>query len=437
MNFSRTLAVESGYDIIIVGGGPSGCAAAIAAARQGAKTLLLESTSTLGGLGTSGLVPAWCPFSDHEKIVYRSIAEEIFNASKAGTKHVNPADLNWVPIDPEHLKRVYDDKVTEAGAEIRFMSSLCAVEMAADNTVDALIVSSKLGLTALKAKVYIDASGDADLCHWAGAPTLKGDDTGDLQPATLCFILSNVDNAAYRHTLTNQFLRERNAVERFPLLTDMHFCNNLTGPGTVGFNSGHVWDVDNTDPRSVTKGIIQGRKVAVEFLNALRELKPDAFANAFLAATAPMLGVRETRRIIGDYVLTLDDYQARRSFDDEIGRNSYPVDVHGARKHIKDFQSGKYHSPMDFYGRYGKGESHGIPYRCLIPQKLDNVLTAGRCISTDRLVQGSTRVMPVCLVMGEAAGLAASLAARSNAKTRDVDVTKLRAILKQNGAYIM
>ena len=146
--------------------------------------------------------------------------------------------------------------------------------------------------------------------------------------------------------------------------------------------------------------------------------------------------MRETRRVAGDYVLTLDDYQARRSFDDEIARNSYPIDIHGAQKHIKALLSDKNVCAMNHFGRYGKGESHGIPYRCLLPQKLDNVLVAGRCISTDRLMLGSTRVMPVCLVTGEAAGIAAALAARSNGRPRDIDVTELRAILKRNGAYI-
>jgi hypothetical protein len=437
MNFTRALPVETGFDVIVAGGGPSGCAAAIAAARHGAKTLLLESTSTLGGIGTSGLIPAWCPFTDHEKPVYRSIAGEIFNASKAGVPHVKPDALDWVPINPEHLKRVYDDKVVGAGVEVRFMSSLCAVEMAGDGVVDALVVSGKSGLAAFKAKAYVDATGDADLCHWAGAPTVKGGENGELQPSTLCFILSNVDQYLYHGPLfPDSFLfdKEENA-GRFPFFA--HFCNNPIGPSTAGFNAGHVPGVDNTDPRSVTRGIMRGRKLAVEFLEALRELKPEVFANAFLAATAPMLGTRETRRVVGDYVLTTDDYRARRSFDDEIARNSYPIDCHAADRQADDLRAKKFISPMDHHGkRYGGGESHGIPYRSLIPQTLGNVLVAGRCFSTDRLVQSATRAMPCCLVTGEAAGLAAALAARSDGLTRNVDVSDLRAILKRNGAYI-
>jgi hypothetical protein len=435
MNFTRTLSVESGFAVIIAGGGPSGCAAATAAARQGAKTLLLESTSTLGGIGTSGLIPAWCPFTDHEQIVYRSIALEILEASKAGVPHVKPDALDWVPINPEHLKRVYDDKVSEAGVEVRFMSSLCAVEMGGDGDVDALVVSSKLGLTALKAKTYIDATGDADLCHWAGAPTAKGGPNGELQPSSLCFILSNVDQYLYHGPLFHEHFFKEDTARRFPFFA--HFCNNPIGPGTAGFNAGHVRDVDNTDPRSVTRGIMRGRKLAVEFLEALRELRPEVFANAFLAATAPMLGTRESRRVVGDYVLNVDDYHARRSFDDEVARNAYPLDQHTAQRQADELLAGKFISPMDHHGkRYGRGDSHGIPYRSLIPQKLNNVLVAGRCFSTDRLVQSATRAMPPCLATGEAAGVAASLAARSNGRTRDVDTNELRAILKQNGAYI-
>jgi hypothetical protein len=151
-----------------------------------------------------------------------------------------------------------------------------------------------------------------------------------------------------------------------------------------------------------------------------------------------MMGTRETRRVTGDYVLTVDDYRARRSFDDEIARNAYPIDLHTAQRQADDLRAGKFTSPMDHHGkRYGKGESHGIPYRSLIPQTLANVLVAGRCISTDRLVQSTTRNMPCCLVTGEAAGIAAALAARANGKTRDVDATELRALLKRNGAYIL
>ena len=168
--------------------------------------------------------------------------------------------------------------------------------------------------------------------------------------------------------------------------------------------------------------------MAVQFRDALAEYSPKAFGNAWLAQTAPLLGIRETRRIVGDYVLTREDYLARASFDDEICRNNYYLDVHVAPGNPKkSVQS----------CRYGKGESHGIPYRCLLPKTLRNVLVAGRCISTERDVQGSTRVMPVCLAMGEAAGTAAALAASRSGDVRaDVDTALLRQTLRENGAYL-
>jgi flavin-dependent dehydrogenase len=163
------IGMDDRWDVIVVGGGPGGCTAAISAAREGAKTLLIEATGQLGGMGTSGLVPAWCPFSDGEKIIYRGLAKKIFNESKKGVPHEKPEKLDWVHINPEHLVTVYDRMVTESGTRVLFFSRLAAVEMSAGDTVDALVVANKAGLTAFRAKVYVDATGDGDLAAWAGA----------------------------------------------------------------------------------------------------------------------------------------------------------------------------------------------------------------------------------------------------------------------------
>lgn len=437
---ARSLSLDDSWDVIVVGGGPTGCTAATAAAREGAKTLLIETTSSLGGSGTIALVPAWCPFSDKEKIIYRGLAQKVFESAKKGMAHVGEADLDWVPIDAEKLKRVYDDLVTEAGVTVLFQTFLAAVETDGNGGVTTLVVSNKKGLSALRAKVYVDCSGDADLCAWAGAEFHKGDHLGQMQPGTHCFILSNVDEYAYKNGPDLGWWDPDSPIHaiiesgRYPEIPDKHLCHNIVGPGTVGFNAGHVWDVDNTDPATVSRAIMKGRKIALAYRNALAEFHPAAFGNCFLVATGSVLGIRETRRVVGDYVLSADDYIARRTFEDEICRNSYFIDLHLTKEEART--NGELEMALRF-NRYEKGESHGIPYRCLAPRALRNVLVAGRSISCDRSVQGSVRVMPVCLAMGEAAGMAAAHALEvPNQDVHKVDTAKLRRRLRAEGAYL-
>jgi len=444
---NSAIPLDDSWDVIVVGGGPTGCTAAASAAREGAKTLLVEATASLGGSGTSALVPSWCPFSDKEKIIYRGLAERVLERCKKHQPHVRPDKLDWVPIDPELLKRVYDELVAEGGATVLFQTMLSAVETNKDGEVEAILVTNKRGLNALKAKVYVDCTGDADLSAWAGAEFQKGDDKGDLMPATHCFILSNVNEESFMTTCGKGAVLMGNhpktriydiiASGRFPLITDAHVCSILIGPGTVGFNAGHLWNVDNTKPETVSRAVSQGRKLAAQFRDAFAEFYPETFGRAFLVTTGSVVGIRETRRITGDYILTLADYIARRSFEDEICRNSYFIDVHHsleeAKKHTVERADGLSVPMMN----YGPGESHGIPYRCLTPKGLRNVLVAGRSISCDRPVQGSVRVMPVCLAMGEAAGMAAAHALQKHGcNVHAVDVARLRSRLKEEGAYL-
>ncbi|HEX2949578.1 MAG TPA: FAD-dependent oxidoreductase [Armatimonadota bacterium] len=435
---ARELPLDDSWDVIVCGGGPAGCTAATAAAREGAKTLLVEATGCLGGMGTSGLVPAWCPFSDHEKVIYKGLAERVFNESRKTMHHVDAKQLDWVAIDAEQLKRVYDNMVSEAGVTVLFNTVLSAVE-SENGSVSHLIFSNKSGLSAYKAKVYIDCTGDADLATWAGAEFAQGDDSGDLQPATHCFTIANVDTYGYlfQRQRDNQYPIARIIDSgKYPEIIDRHFCNNLIGPNVVGFNAGHLWDVDNTDPFSVSRALIQGRKIAAAFRDALAEFAPEAFANGHLVSTGALMGVRETRRIIGDYILTIEDYVTKRSFADDIARNSYPIDVHHGKDKIEANRKGDFQC-MNEFKRYGAGESHGIPYRCLTPKSLTNVLVAGRSISCDRIVQGSVRVMPVCLAMGEAAGIAAYHALQQpEQNVHTIDVQQLRTRLREYGAYL-
>lgn len=428
------VGLSDGWDVIVAGGGPAGCTAATAAAREGAKVLLLERTSALGGMGTMGLVPAWCPFSDGIRLVYQGLAERVLRETMEGMPHLRPDQVNWTPINPERLKIVYDNILLGAGVHVVFETLVCGVEKDEQDNIKAIFAASKKGIEAFSAKVFVDCTGDADLAAWGGAPYEKGGEDGVLQAATHCFMLANVDQYAYNHEQTTSMIHSQMIKladsGKYSLITDGHGCNSLLGPGVVGFNSGHIWNVDNTDPASVTKAYFEGRKKAQQFKEGLEEFFPKSFAGAFVAQTAPLMGIRETRRIVGDYVLTREDYLARASFPDEICRNNYYVDVHQS---AEEKAAGRKYDSC----RYGKGESHGIPYRCLIPKNLRNLLVAGRSISTDRPVQGSTRVMPPCLAMGEAAGIAASMAASKSGDVRaDVDTVSLRNLLRTHGAYL-
>lgn len=273
---------------------------------------------------------------------------------------------------------------------------------------------------------------------------MKGDpQTGDLMPATHCFTLGNVNEQAYVHGPSLHANNKESAIYdivqsgHYPLIPDTHMCNNLVSPGTVGFNAGHIWNVDNTDPYSISAALMLGRQMAAAYRDALAKYQPDIFGDAFVASTGSLMGIRETRRILGDYVLTVQDYIARRSFDDEICRNSYYIDVHGTENEEKGNVGERKEAETPLIVRYGKGESHGLPYRCLTPRSLTNVLIAGRSVSCERAVQGSVRVMPVCLAMGEAAGIAAAIAMDlPGGDVHAVDTAQLRSRLRQHGAYL-
>lgn len=431
----KEIKLNTEYDIIVIGGGPAGCAAAAQAARDGAKVLLVEATGCLGGMGTSGMVPAWCPMTDGEKVIYKGIAEEVYDRStELYPRPVSGKD--WTPIDPEALKRTYDELIEASGADVLFCTMLSGVDASAGH-VNAVILTNKDGLVAYSAKTYIDTTGDGDLAAWAGAEYMCGDEeTGEVQAATLCFSVSNVDENTY---LTEPKLQiECNPDspicdiikdENYPLVDSKHTCQNLTSLGVVGFNSGHLWGLNSLDPKSVSEGMFVGRKKAWQLFEGLIKYAPKTFENTCISQTAPVMGVRESRRIIGDYILNMNDYLERRSFDDEISRCCYYIDMHSSpelkAKRSKHFTTGAH---------YGKGESYGVPYRCLTPKGLDNVLVAGRCVSCDRPIQASVRIMPAALTTGQAAGAAAVLA--NGADVHSIDTDKLRRILKEANVFI-
>lgn len=432
----KHLPVHEGYDVIVAGGGPSGIAAAAAAAREGAKTLLIEQSGQLGGMAITGLVPAWTPYTDGVRIIYGGLSKRVFLETKAQMPHISKERLDWVAIDFEALKKVYENLIKETGVEVLFHTIVCDTVMKDERNVEALVVANKSGISAYKAPVFIDCTGDADIYAFAGGEFEIGDN-GDVQPSTMCFIVTNVDEDVYESGPSLYGGNKDSMIHKIIAdgkynIPDTHLCISKIGPKTYGFNAGHIWDVHSTNPEEISQAIFSGRDLARRYVAALKEYHP-AFKDAYLVQTAPTIGVRESRRIVGDYTFTLEDYMARRSFNDEICRNNYFIDIH---KSAEENNSWHEHSDNRFE-HYKTGESHGVPYRCLCPKHLDNVLVAGRTISSDRITQGSMRIMPCCLCEGEAAGIAASMASRmKEPDIHTVNTDRLRMILKNHDAYL-
>ncbi len=396
-------------DIAVFGAGPAGVAAAVMAARQGNKVLLVEKSGCLGGMGTSGLVPAFMAAGDGEKILCQGFGYEVIDKILIG--HKKREELlkglrEHIPIDPEKLKVIYDDLIKEANVYVKLFTQAIDV-ITEDKVVTGVIIAENEQLSMVHAKQYIDTTGDATLSYYAGADCVIGDKLGDTMPPTLCFVLSGIDYDKY--SLITKRMKEY--IEK--AIKNQAFTNpdrHVSGPfrwgeNVVGMNCGHMFDSDCLTSDGLTKAITWGRKIAREFTTFYNEYVP-GFENAELCATATVVGVRETRRIVGEYTLTIEDYNQRKSFKDEIGRCNYSVDIHKNSGSEDSFAQLLKEMRKTYH--IGDFESYGIPLRSLIPKGFTNLLVAGRCISTDRLVQGSIRIMPTCFITGQAAGLEAS-----------------------------
>lgn len=429
--FQRRIEVRHEVDVFVAGGGPSGVAAAVTAARQGARVFLAERNTCLGGMGTVGMLPLFMPFSDGVRNLAGGIGAEIQVRlmAKGGT-----GPDSDVTIRAEVLKRVYDDLLLEGKVQFLFHTDLVAVESEAGK-VTAAVLAGKSGLFAVKARVFLDCTGDGDLAAWAGAPFEKGDEQGRMMAGTLCSLWADIDwAAAHKGGRASDESRLEDAF-RDKVFTheDRHLPGMFrVGRHTGGGNIGHTFGLDSTDERSITQALLWARKSLAEYERYYQQYLK-GFEQMELVATASQLGSRESRRILGDYVLGLADFKGRAVFPDEIGRYNYSVDIHAAKPDRASYQ--KYAEEFKSL-RYGKGESYGIPYRCLVPRKLTNVLVAGRCVSTDRYLQSSIRVMPGCFITGQAIGVAAAICSQKNCDTRGVPIADLQRRLKELGAYL-
>jgi len=430
LNYQKQLSVRHQTDVLVVGGGPGGCAAAWSAAKTGARVLLLEGQSCLGGLGTAGMVPAFMEFSDGVHFYANGFGRLLLDRLSAlGEAIGQPQLAEEIKVDT--LKRVYEDLLTEAGVEFVFHTQLIDV-LTSNGHIDAAVFAAKSGMFAVTAGMYIDGTGDGDLCVWAGAPYQKGDENGQMMAGTLCQLWAGID---WSHWTCNDDTHIRKAITDGVFTTpDPHLPGiwKISEQGIGGGNVGHAFGVDGTDERSLTRALVHSRKLVDEYRRYYQEYLT-GYENMELVTTAPMMGIRETRRIEGEETLTVDAFHARAVFDNEIGRYCYNIDTHAAKPTAEAFE--KFHHDHTTL-RYKPGESYGLPYGILVPRGVDNLFVTGRCVSTDRPMQSSVRVMPGCYITGQAAGAAAQLALETNRAPKDVDVRTLQSRLKGLGAYL-
>ena len=438
ISVSQSVPVYKSVDVFVAGGGPAGMAAAITARRQGRSVFLAEAQSCFGGMGTAGLVCVQMCFGDGEHF-WGGFGQEIFEALYARNATPDPLSDHirhqWLhTFRPEGLKTIYDDLMVDAGVDFTFNTTVTSI-LSQNGHITHCICWGKGGFFAVEAKVFVDCTGDADLAAWAGAPYLKGDEKGQMMPGTLCTQWSGIDwQVAFPGESNKAQELLPQAIQDGVFTTpDYHLPGIFRNGPEHGFgNLVHEFGVDGTDPHSVTRALLHGRKYQAEY-ETFYKTYTRGFEKMILVATGSMLGIRETRRILGDYTLCLEDFKNRAVFADEIGRYAYSVDLHAATADEDAFKM-MWRDFTEF--KYGKGDSYGIPYRALLPQHVDNLLVAGRCISTDRCMLASVRVMTGCYITGQAAGMAAAIAAEQGLTTRQVPIAKLQQKLGEAGVYL-
>lgn len=447
---ARSVPVRAEYDVLIAGGGPSGIIAALAAAEDGLKVGLIESRSFLGGNMTIGL-PILGFLGQKGNQIIKGLPQKFIDRLKArnGASEHRPCPLHMgiTLVEPEAVKTVALEMLTEAGVDVMFYTFCAGVAMDGD-TIRGIITESKSGREAILGKVTIDCTGDADVAFRAGVPCEKGNSQGGMQPPTLMFCLAGVDTEKLRLSIANQprtYLTDFIPAEYFgqnnqfivvglrELIAKARVERGLNIPNErtiiiTGLREGEAWlnmtrvaGVDGTDARSLTMGEIEARRQIDDIFTYLKNYVP-GFEKAYFTKTAPFLGIRETRRIVGQYVMTQEDVLGCRRFDDAIAVASYPIDIH---------RPGDEGCTLIWCG-----DCYDIPYRSLVPTKVKQLLVAGRSISTTHEAMGAIRVMATCMAMGEAAGRAAKMAVREGKSPAEIDVQKLRAELVGRGAHL-
>jgi hypothetical protein len=448
---SRNIPADAPYDLVVAGGGPAGTAAAVCAARLGLKVLLAEASGCLGGMGTSGLVASFGPVSDGERMLVGGFMKELLATmweQKAFAPQVTQEYLNrqlnrWVPFSPEHLKRILDAFTVEAGVEVRFFTRVVEADCGGGR-VNGVVLSNVEGLRYVPAKTFVDATGDAALAALTGAEckvVLR--DTDTVAPSTLCSLLAgmNWQDPAYAGNGLDA-VKARVRSEFVPRAIDDGFFTqedrffpgmNRVGPHGATLNAGHVFNLNPLSIRSLSDGMVFGRKLAVEYTEFYRKYVPGC-EEVELLATAPVMGVRDSRRIVGEFELTIEDFLARRQFPDQVAVYNRPTDVHPSDTSKKEYER----FLKDFHGKdnLGRGECVGIPYGILVPRGARNLWVAGRCHSSDTKVHGSIRAQSAAYMMGQAVGTAAAQSIATGQPANDLDTRLLVETLRAQGAYL-
>jgi hypothetical protein len=455
--FERSIPLERAYDVVVCGGGPSGCAAALAARREGLGVLLVEGQGQLGGMATSGMVSQWLGgrTQDGQWVVaglFRSIAEEAVARGVALLPRLDPAEkyhpygwYNWfihgVPLDPYGVARLLDEKMKNAGVDVLLLTQ------AADVLIDAgrithVVVLNKSGMAAVPARAVVDATGDADLAARSGCECVKGrPEDGLMTPASLEFHVNHVDGAKLTRYIEEQRdpkLRAKIGELRqkglWPFAAEIFICTQLTEPDTFYINTVRLVGIDGADGRSVSDGMSRGHEEVGKLMAVLREHFP-GFEHAQLKAVAPLLGVRETRRIVADATMTVRDLSEGKAFADTVGFSMYGWDLPDPKKpSLQPLASDDAHGGYRY--KVKKGLSTPLPYGIMVPRPIRNLICPGRAVSVERQVLGPVRVMAPCMAMGEAAGVAARQVARDGTAFSEVNIEQLRQRLRDVGTIV-
>lgn len=440
---------ELNFDVLVIGGGVTGVAAATAAARTGAKTALLEIKPFVGGNATTGLCLHNFITKNGRQVVFGLAQEMVDRLMEMGGAVGHVPFHGFVhsvtPVDGELFRILATEMLDEAGVTVLYGVNVVGVE-AEDGYVEGVRCAAKGGVRTIRARTYVDSSGDADVAVYAGANSWMGDKiTGKMQPISMLLRCYGTENARIAEEIAisepamatrpdhpepfpvyfngsfskwNDVVREQNI---FPNEDHKVFFNTVW-PNHINVNTSAVFGLNGTDPLSLSRATVQLTRQVARAGRFLKEYVPGFQDAYFVPAIFP--GVRQTRHIEGLYEISDEDVDSGRKFEDTIGQVCFPVDIH-------DPDTGQ----ASFHQIGGDG-AFDIPYRSLVPRGLDNVLVAGRCISVTSYANGATRNMAPCLVMGESAGVATAMAAEQEVRMADLDVGSLQDALEKRGVYL-